>query len=39
MERLHLYKLNSENMQQTIKQTDSKYQLERMSELFMSTIN
>jgi len=26
-------------MQQTIKQTDSKYQLERMSELFMSTIN
>jgi hypothetical protein len=26
-------------MQQTIKQTDSKYQLERMSELFLSTIN
>ncbi len=26
-------------MQQTIKQTDSKYQLERISELFISTIN
>ena len=34
MERLAIYKHNEENIKLTIKQTDSKFQMERMTELF-----
>ena len=34
MERLAVYKHNEENMRLTIRQTDSKFQMERMVELF-----
>lgn len=34
MERLAIYKHNEENIKLTIKQTDTKFQMERMVELF-----